>query len=288
MPKHPVMGIFASKKARSGPNNPLERFLQKYYMSKLTKFDLVVTGGTYDDVFANRSLAPHQHTVTRLNDGVNGGVVQIANKVVTDECKVVLFFSDPEDLKLDSSINRPIIRICHVKNAKLLLNYSTAALWAEKEAKQDAKSPLKITQPANWVPGNQNPTKIEEETLALIAHDAKKKHMWLFCYKNQNKLVKFHRILATGHTGSEIERIVQPLSGRIIKFESGPDGGDIRIANEILEHKCHHVIFFVDPLTSHPHYEDIRMLLRVSQLPGVNVNLRTNLESAQAWIDQIP
>ena len=39
---------------------------------------------------------------------------------------------------------------------------------------------------------------------------------------------------------------------------SGPDGGDVIAANEILNSLLHEVIFFQDPLEAHPHSEDVR------------------------------
>lgn len=52
---------------------------------------------------------------------------------------------------------------------------------------------------------------------------------------------------------------------RVIPFPSGPKGGDILIAAEVLQNRCHAVVFFQDPGTAHPHDPDIRLFERTCQ-----------------------
>ncbi|HEX5883547.1 MAG TPA: hypothetical protein VFY67_03280, partial [Pyrinomonadaceae bacterium] len=74
---------------------------------------------------------------------------------------------------------------------------------------------------------------------------------------------------------------------RMDKRESGPKGGDVEIGGEILRGNCHHVVFFVDPMTVHPHEADIQALLRICAMPDVRVNLRLTETAATSWIETV-
>jgi len=69
----------------------------------------------------------------------------------------------------------------------------------------------------------------------------------------------------------------------LILLQSGPSGGDIQIAQRILDKQCNAVLFFHDPQVSHPHDADIRLCIRTCQLPGVDVTLRRDFQSAERW-----
>ena len=82
-----------------------------------------------------------------------------------------------------------------------------------------------------------------------------------FANQYENELSQFRRILATGTTGNEVQNVCKKLKNSIILCKSGPKGGDIEIATEILFGCCNIVIFFIDPLNPHPHIDDIRVVL---------------------------
>lgn len=70
---------------------------------------------------------------------------------------------------------------------------------------------------------------------------------------------------------------------KIMPLPSGPKGGDVLIAQEVLDNLCHSIIFFHDPLTAHPHNDDIRLLEHTSQLPGVFCECVSDSSSAEWW-----
>ena len=72
---------------------------------------------------------------------------------------------------------------------------------------------------------------------------------------------------------------------KIMPLPSGPDGGDVLIANEVLKNECHTIIFFHDPMTSHPHNDDIRLLERACQLPGHFAECVSDRLSAEKWVE---
>ncbi|MDX1501866.1 MAG: sugar-binding domain-containing protein [Thermoanaerobaculia bacterium] len=77
------------------------------------------------------------------------------------------------------------------------------------------------------------------------------------------------------------------LAERLFPLASGPDGGDVLIALEVLEHTCHTIVFFHDPKTAHPHEADIRLLERTCQLDGVYAVCVSDYESARQWAETV-
>lgn len=70
-------------------------------------------------------------------------------------------------------------------------------------------------------------------------------------------------------------------------MESGPSGGDIEIAGEVLRGDVDHLVFFIDPMTPHPHEADVQALLRICSLPGLHTNLRVTERAATSWIQTV-
>jgi methylglyoxal synthase len=94
---------------------------------------------------------------------------------------------------------------------------------------------------------------------------------------------KFRRILTTGATGQEILSATRKLKDKIKLCRSGPKGGDIEIATEILFRRVHVVVFFVDPLRPHPHIDDVRTVFSACMRRS-EVLLLTNEVQAREWI----
>ena len=98
--------------------------------------------------------------------------------------------------------------------------------------------------------------------IALIAHDAKKLDMAEWAEYNKLTLSK-HTIYATGTTGE----IVNRATGiEIIRLKSGTLGGDQQIGALIAEGQVDVLIFFWDPMDTHPHDPDVKALLRLAVL----------------------
>lgn len=115
------------------------------------------------------------------------------------------------------------------------------------------------------------------EHIALIAHDGKKAELINFILQNQSYL-KNAQLYATGTTGKHIEE----AGFSVIKFLSGPLGGDAQIAARVATKEMDMVFFFRDPLDKHPHEPDVQMLMR--QCDVHNVPLATNMASAKLMI----
>jgi len=116
-------------------------------------------------------------------------------------------------------------------------------------------------------------------SIALIAHDGKKKELVEWFDKNK-EILKNKLIYATGTTGTIIEK---KFDIKMHKFFSGPLGGDIQIGNMILENKIDLLIFFWDPLEAQPHDPDIKALLRIAVL--FNIPVACNQSTADFLIN---
>lgn len=112
-------------------------------------------------------------------------------------------------------------------------------------------------------------------TIALIAHDGKKADLISFAHRNEDLLRRF-QLVATGTTGGMLQ---EQLELDVHRYQSGPIGGDVQIAAQIVEGNVFAVIFFVDPLDKHPHEPDIQTLLRACNVH--NVALATNEATAR-------
>nr|WP_315157791.1 methylglyoxal synthase [uncultured Flavobacterium sp.] len=118
--------------------------------------------------------------------------------------------------------------------------------------------------------------------IAIIAHDGKKSELVQFLIKNRAILDSSNmKLIATGTTGGKAEE----AGFKVKKMLSGPLGGDAQIAGRVGEGKTNMVLFFKDPLSSHPHEADINMLIRVCDVH--NVPLATNAATAQLLLNAI-
>lgn len=97
--------------------------------------------------------------------------------------------------------------------------------------------------------------------LALIAHDMKKDLMVSWALKHMSQLKKCS-ITATGTTGTRIMSACPDLTIMLVK--SGPLGGDQQIGAMIANGEIDGLVFFVDPLSPHPHDVDVKALTRLA------------------------
>lgn len=119
--------------------------------------------------------------------------------------------------------------------------------------------------------------RINKLNFAVIAHDEKKADMVAFIMKRLD-FFKNVNIFATGTTGKHIE-----FAGcDVNKFKSGPLGGDAQIAAMIVDKKIDCVVFFIDPLSSHPHEVDVQMLLRICNV--TDTPIATNYSTASKLV----
>lgn len=100
----------------------------------------------------------------------------------------------------------------------------------------------------------------QAKRIALVAHDKKKRDLVDWAYYNRELLSKY-QLVATGTTGTLLE---ERLDVPVKKLLSGPLGGDQQLGAMIAEGKIDVIIFFWDPLESHPHDSDVKALIRLA------------------------
>lgn len=107
----------------------------------------------------------------------------------------------------------------------------------------------------------------KQKTIALIAHDGKKRELIEWCAENQSVL-KNHFLCGTGTTA----RLVAEKTGLPVKgYNSGPLGGDQQIGAKIVEGAVNFIVFFSDPLEAQPHDPDVKALLRIAQVYDIPI-----------------
>jgi len=99
-----------------------------------------------------------------------------------------------------------------------------------------------------------------KKTICLVAHDNKKEDLTEWVMFNR-RLLAMHELVATGTTGTLIERSADL---KVRKLRSGPLGGDQQVGALIADGEIDFLVFFWDPLEPQPHDPDVRALLRIA------------------------
>lgn len=262
-------------------------------------------------------------TIIRLPGTAEGGVIILSSLIVRRQVTVLWALFSPITTHLLFPENLALMRLADQCRVKKLMNSGSVTEWLHGEARRDVNLNRRDHDSfATVFPGSlqirmdlERDEKIDklyhlrphkekcidfakeknEKTLtstlknavvALISHDALKSRMTDFVVDYEHELAHFGKIIATGTTGSVIEEAAPELKAtqKVHRYHSGPKGGDVEIATQILFGACHVVIFFVDPLHPHPHTEDIRVVFGACMIEN-NLRMLSNEMQARAWMD---
>jgi methylglyoxal synthase len=116
------------------------------------------------------------------------------------------------------------------------------------------------------------------DRIAVIAHDGRKADLVAWATYNRHRLSEFE-LVATATTGSLLR---DKVGLDVESVLSGPMGGDAQIAAMVAEGRIRAVVFFVDPLSAHPHDPDIQTVMRVCNVHEVPI--ATNVASADLFL----
>ena len=119
----------------------------------------------------------------------------------------------------------------------------------------------------------------EIKTIALVAHDNRKKDLTEWVEWNYQLLLK-HKLVCTGTTGKMVEETINARlkeegdsigQCQIMKLNSGPLGGDQQLGAMISEGGIDLVIFLWDPLLPQAHDVDVKALLRIAAVYNIPI-----------------
>jgi len=119
---------------------------------------------------------------------------------------------------------------------------------------------------------------MSRDKLAIIAHDGRKADLIAWATYNRERLPEFD-LVATATTSALLR---DKVGLDVESVLSGPMGGDAQIAAMVAEGHIRAVIFFVDPLTAHPHDPDIQTVMRVCNVHSVAIT--TNVAGADLFL----
>jgi len=113
------------------------------------------------------------------------------------------------------------------------------------------------------------------KTIALVAHDNRKKELIEWADWNKEVLTRFN-IICTGTTGKLLEETLNSDKNRkeslifnVTRLKSGPLGGDQQLGSLVVDGKIDIMIFFWDPMQQMAHDVDVKALLRITVLYNI-------------------
>ena len=249
------------------------------------KLGFHTVGRTYDAITAASMLQGYKGLV-RYPYGREGGLMKLVAEVVGmegDERALdgAIYLMDPVDPSSIFPEALAMKRQCVIHGKPFLSTVASTRDWIEMER---IHAGLARDRNADRFHDYEN------QTLALIAHDAMKPTMLDFVDRNFELLSRYRRRVGTGTTGQKLNELAWSKGWPadkpwVDRYNSGPLGGDAQIADLVLEKRCHRAIFFEDPHVARQHEADIQLLERAVTTVTHDAVCSTSPQVAQRWCD---
>lgn len=278
------IGLAASARHRAVPNGALFRLLSplERAIREELRAELLVLGQTGAALTAAKVLESYPR-LTRLPARRDGGLIHLVAAVVSGDpgrrLDAVIYLLDPDDPTAVFPEAMALKRECVIHETLFISTLAHAREWFELARVECgfAANPLLDTQ-----------FDFASQTIALIAHDARKDELAEFVRGHFAFFDRFRHRIATGTTGGMLNDLAAKKSPSHLPwvrcFHSGPLGGDAEIALEILENRCRRVIFLEDPHVARQHEADIQLLERSAWTTTERTMCVSDRASADAWV----
>jgi methylglyoxal synthase len=280
----PRIGLAASALHRTAPNGALFRLLlplERVIREELRP-EIFALGQTYDALAGAGVLAGYPR-LTRLPTRREGGLIHLVAAVVSGDparrLDAMIYLLDPDDPTSVFPEGLALKRECVIHETLFVSTLAHAREWFELARVECAFPPD---------PLQDTLFDFSSQTIALIAHDARKGEMVDFVRARFAFFDRFRRRIATGTTGGLLNELAEEVSmGRapwVQSFHSGPLGGDAEVALEVLENRCRRVVFLEDPHVARQHEADIQLLERSARITTERPMCVSDRASADAWV----
>jgi len=216
--------------------------------------------------------------------GRAGGLMRLVSRLVDDDpaqaLDLVIYLIDPVDPSSVFPEAMALKRQCVVHGKPFISTLAGALEWMDL---------LGVAAGAPRIAQLDQSHDYPQETLALVAHDAKKTEMLDFARQHFAFLDRFGHRIATGTTGTLLNQLARELKPQATEpwvrpLKSGPLGGDAQIAEWLLDKRCRRVIFFEDPHVARQHEADIQLLERAARVVTEYALCMNDVRTATQWV----
>lgn len=277
-------GLAANRRHHEGPDALLFRWLRRSGPSlRALELGLHAVGRTFDVIESRRALADHPGLV-RYPMGREGGLMKLVSGIaggteIAPALDGAIYLMDPVDPSSIYPEAQALKRQCVTHDKPFVSTLAGAVEWIEVER---VLAGLGSTEDADPL------FALEQQTVALIAHDSRKQTMVEFADRHFDLLARFARRIATGTTGNRLNELAWskgwPRERAFVdRYQSGPLGGDAQIAELVLADRCQRVVFFEDPHVARQHEADIQLLERAVRVASERAVCVTSPAVAERW-----
>jgi len=254
--------------------------------TQLTGLDIkfIAVGRTCDALMTGLGPCMEPY-LERYPYGRDGGLMRLVSLVAGGtENSVpidgVIYLIDPVDASSTFPEALALKRQCVTHRKPFISTLAGAREWIEVERIHAGLEPDTQTHML---------TGIDNQVVAMIAHDALKAAMLDFADAHFDVLSRFSRRVATGTTGHQLNDLAWSRGWPkgevwVDRYKSGPLGGDAQIAELVLDRRCQRVLFFEDPHVARQHEADIQLLERAVCTVGEYAICANTPEMAHRWV----
>jgi methylglyoxal synthase len=279
------IGLAASRRHLQSKDGALARLLTAANSAIMdhVRPDLIAIGGTYDAIRAHGLLQGYER-LHRFPNGRDGGLMKLVSRIADPDpartLDAAIYLIDPVDPSSTFPEAVALKRQAIIHRKPFLSTLAGAREWLELESCERG-APFDMSLDDTF--------RLEQESIALIAHDAKKLEMLALAERYFTVLDRFGERCATGTTGKLLNELAQKIKGKdagrnwVKPFLTGPMGGDAQIAERVLDRQCRRILFLEDPHVARQHEADIQLLERAARTVSDYASCISEADCIERW-----